>query len=147
MSNKWINALLTAGLALGINGAFAQNTDTSQSQAQMDNGNFNASGERQIGLEQYQAEMRNCTGMAPEKRQDCSHMAKVRYEGWAIQQCQLVAGPNQQRCYKNIQANVMKQNVPGGTAAGTGTAQPQSGSQETGNVVRPGNDEDSPGRQ
>ena len=60
-------------------------------------------------------------------------------------QCELVAGPSRQRCYQNIQANVMgnRAQTSGAVRKSTG---PDSNAQ-TGQAVKPGEDEDKSGRQ
>ena len=125
--SKLISALMTAGLVLGLNAAIAQNVDKDEVIAGQRA--YSDAGDRQVGLEQFLAEEQQCSSMSADARADCMHMAKVRYQGWAIMQCELVAGPSRQRCYQNIEANVM------------------SGRNETGQAVRSGVDEDKPGRQ
>jgi hypothetical protein len=153
--SKLITGLVAVGLTFGLNAAIAQNTDSAsnQSQAQSSSGTatgqYNTAGERQLGLEQYRSETQQCQSMAAEARSDCMHLAKVRYQGWAIMQCDLVSGPSRQRCYQNIQSNV------GGASTGsTGTAVRSStgasdtnATPETGQAVRRGEDEDKPPRQ
>jgi len=124
---RLISALITAGLACGLNSAIAQNMDKDQVIAGQRA--YNDVGERQVGLEQLLAEEQQCGAMSADTRSDCMHMAKVRYEGWAIMQCGLVAGPSRQRCYENIEAATMSNRNPGDTA------------------VHRGGDEDKPGRQ
>src|SRR3954451_12113358 len=124
MSKKFISVSCAAGLGLGLNTVIAQNVDSdkdkaqgqeqvmrdkeqSSGQSQTQAGtmrNFNNAGERQIGLEQYLQEQQQCSAAAAESRQDCLHLAKVRYEGWAIMQCQLMAVPCQQLYYQKIEA-------------------------------------------
>jgi len=71
--------------------------------------------------------------VAAENRQDCMQLAKVRYQGWAIMQCQLVSGPAQQRCYQNIQAVALgNRNAAGQSAGRPGT----NSTPETGAVKR-----------
>jgi hypothetical protein len=151
--SKLISGLVAVGLTLGLNAAIAQNTDsgTNPSQAQSSSGTatgqYNTAGERQLGLEQYRTEIQQCQGMAAETRSDCMHLAKVRYQGWAIMQCELVSGQSRQRCYQNIQANVRDGGTAAaGTAAGT-RASDTGATPETGEAVRRGEDEDKPGRQ
>src|SRR3954447_7831834 len=154
MSRKFVTVLVAAGLGFGLNTISAQNVDSdkdkaqgqeqvmrdkeqSSGQSQTQAGtmrNFNNAGERQIGLEQYLQEQQQCSAAAAESRQDCLHLAKVRYEGWAIMQCQLMAGPGQQRCYQNIQAAVLgNRNAAGQSAGRPGT----NANPETGAVKRP----------
>src|SRR6478672_6511681 len=153
MAKKLINVLLAAGLGFGLNTVIAQNVDSdkdkaqgqeqvmrdkeqSSAQSQTQAGamrNFNDAGERQIGLEQYMQEQQQCRGAAAEARADCMHLAKVRYEGWAIMQCQLLSGPGQQRCYQNIQAAVQGNRNSSGQSAGGPNS---NGSPETGAVRR-----------
>jgi len=110
MSKKLISVLVAAGLGLGLNTFIAQNVDSDKDKAQGQEQlmrdkeqsaqktqtqagtlrNFNDAGERQVGLEQYLQEQQQCGAVAAENRQDCMQIAKVRYEGWAIMQCQLV---------------------------------------------------------
>jgi hypothetical protein len=148
MPKKFLSVFVAAGLGLGLNTVFAQNVDSDKDKAQgqeqvmrdKEQGagppqaqagtmrNFNDAGERQVGLEQYLQEQQQCGAVATENRQDCMHLAKVRYEGWAIMQCQLLSGPGQQRCYQNIQAAVLgNRNAAGQSAGRPGT----SGTQET----------------
>ena len=124
---RMISALITAGLACGLNAAIAQNVDKDQVIAGQRA--YNDVGERQVGLEQLLADEQQCGAMSADTRGDCMHMAKVRYEGWAIMQCDLVAGASRQRCYENIQAATMSNRNPGDAA------------------VRRGGEEDKPGRQ
>ena len=124
---RMISALITAGLACGLNAAIAQNVDKDQVIAGQRA--YNDVGERQVGLEQLLADEQQCGAMSADTRADCMHMAKVRYEGWAIMQCDLVAGASRQRCYENIQAATMSNRNPGDAA------------------VRRGGEEDKPGRQ
>jgi hypothetical protein len=126
--SKFISALITAGLLLGFNAAIAQNVDKDEIIA--GHRAYNDAGDRQVGLEQFLAEEQQCSGLSADARGDCMHMAKVRYQGWAIMQCELVAGSSRQRCYQNIEANVMGSRNP-----------------ETGQAIRSGGDEDKPGRQ
>lgn len=148
MSKKFVSIFVAAGLGLGLNTVIAQNVDSDKDKAQgqeqvmrdKEQGsgpsqaqagtmrNFNDAGERQVGLEQYLQEQQQCGTVAAENRQDCVHLAKVRYEGWAIMQCQLVSGPGQQRCYQNIQAAVLANRNAAGQSAGRPGA---SGTQET----------------
>jgi len=130
--SKLIIALIAAGLGLGLNTAIAQDQDLTRDKDQVTAGQraYNDAGERQVGLEQLLAEEQQCSSLSASARSDCMHMAKLRYQGWAIMQCELVAGPDRQRCYQNIQANVMSSRAP-----------------ETGQAVRRGEDEDKPGRQ
>ena len=160
--SKLISALIAAGLVLGLNASFAQNVESDKNQAQAQEqvmrnneqsstqsqgqagnaiSNYSTAGERQVGLELYRMEQQQCSGMAARARQDCMHLAKVRYEGWAIMQCQLVAGPNQQRCYQNIQAAVLSDRDAGDTASPDKNAGP-----ETGQTVPRGGDADKPSR-
>ncbi len=153
MSKKLISVLVAAGLGLGLNTVIAQNVDSDKDKAQGQEQlmrdkeqsaqqtqtqagtlrNFNDAGERQVGLEQYLQEQQQCGTVAAENRQDCMQIAKVRYEGWAIMQCQLVSGPAQQRCYQNVQAAVLGNRNPAGQSAGRpGT----NGTPETGAVKR-----------
>jgi len=151
MSKKLISVFVAAGLGFGLNTVIAQNVDSDKDKAQAQEQlmrdkeqssgqsqtqagtmrNFNDAGERQIGLEQYLQEAKLCSGAAAEARQDCMHLAKVRYEGWAIMQCQLISGVGQQRCYQNIQAAVLANRNP--ASAGTPST---NGSPETGAVKR-----------
>ena len=124
---RLISAVITAGLACGLNAAIAQNVDKDQVIAGQRA--YNDVGERQIGLEQLLADEQQCSAMSADTRGDCMHMAKVRYEGWAIMQCDLVAGTSRARCYENIQAATMSNRNPGEAA------------------VRRGGDEDKPRRQ
>ena len=160
--SKLISALIAAGLVLGLNASIAQNVESDKDQAQGQEqvmrdqeqsstqsqgqaGNalsyYSTAGERQVGLELYLMEQQQCSGMAAQARQDCMHLAKVRYEGWAIMQCQLVAGTNQQRCYQNIQAAVSSNRDAGGTASPDKNAGP-----ETGQTVPRDGDRDKPSR-
>lgn len=153
---KLVNVLIGAGLVLGMSAATAQNVDSDKDRAQgqeqvmrnKEQGtsqttgaqsntmqrSWNEAGERQIGLEQYMAEQKQCQGVAADARRDCMELAKVRYEGWAIMQCELVAGVSKQRCYQNIQAAVLGHRA-------TSPSTPETG------AVRRGEDEDKPGRQ
>lgn len=157
-SKRLICTIIAAGLGFGLNTVIAQNVDSDKDKAQgqeqvmrdkeqgsgQSSGNsspamrnFNDAGERQVGLEQYLMEQQQCGSMAPEGRGDCMQMAKVRYESWAVMQCQLVAGVSQQRCYQNVQAAVLGNR---NTAGQNPNGNPESG------AVRRGN-EDKPARQ
>ena len=147
MSKKLVSVFLAAGLGLGLNTVIAQNVESdkdkaqgqeqlmrdkeqSSGQSQTQAGtmrNFNDAGERQIGLEQYLQEQQQCGASAAEARQDCLHLAKVRYEGWAIMQCQLVSGAGQQRCYQNIQAAVLANRNPAGAGKPNTSGTPETG--------------------
>jgi len=134
--SKLITALVAAGLGLGLNIAFAQNVDSDKGSAMPA---YNEAGERQIGLEQYQMEQQRCQSMSGAERSDCLHLAKVRYEGWAIMQCELVSGASRNRCYQNVQAATM--------GAATTVKSQGTNSTETGQAGRRGAEEDKPRRQ
>jgi hypothetical protein len=146
--SKLMGVMIAAGLSFAVTATFAQNPNSSNSQAAQGAAgtmsNYNSQGERQSGLEQYLAEQQQCEGMSGDAKRDCAHLAKVRYQGWAIMQCELVSGPSRQRCYQNIQANVMSNRsaTAGAVRNSTGTDSSQSGQ-----TVRPADDEDKAGRQ
>jgi hypothetical protein len=160
---KLFTALIAAGLGLGLNAASAQNVDSdkdkAQGQAQVmhekESGashaanaapGYNEAGDRQIGLEQYRVEQEHCGSMSGPARSDCMHLAKVRYEGWAIMQCELVSGASRTRCYQNVQSAVMGN---GPARPNTGRAEKSEGNTapQTGEAVHAPEDEDKPGRQ
>jgi hypothetical protein len=160
---KLLSVLIAAGLGLGLNAATAQNVDSDKNQAQgqaqvmrdKESGasraataapGYNEAGDRQIGLEQFRVEQEACGSLSGAARSDCMHLAKVRYEGWAIMQCELVSGAGRTRCYQNVQSAVMSNAPPrpstGRAVKSDGTTAPQ-----TGDAVRAPEDEDKPGRQ
>jgi hypothetical protein len=143
---KFISLFIAAGLGLGLNAAIAQNVESDKDKAQgqeqimrdKEQGSaqaasqssdaqraYNEAGERQVGLEQYLKEQQECSTMSPDLRRDCMHKAQVRYEAWAVMQCELVAGATRQRCYQNIQAAVTGNRTP--SAAPDGNATPETG--------------------
>src|SRR5215207_5929830 len=99
MSKKLVSVLVAAGFGLGLHTVVAQNVDSDKDKAQgqeqvmrdKEQGsgpsqtqagtmrNFNDAGERQVGLEQYLQEQQQCGSVAAQQRQDCMHLAKVRY--------------------------------------------------------------------
>jgi hypothetical protein len=160
---KLFSALIAAGLGLGVNLASAQNVDSdkdkAQGQAQVmrdkESGashaanaapGYNEAGDRQVGLEQFRVEQEHCGTMSGAARSDCMHLAKVRYQGWAIMQCELVSGASRARCYQNVQSAVMG-NASARPTTGRAVKSEGNTAPQTGEAVRAPEDEEKPGRQ